>query len=582
MEMNQNTVSGANDPAVKDAIDMIQKNDVVKTTRDAKNRNIQRMFELGFEVRSPDGTKKINSKLLMQALWRVWNKMKPLDFQIIMAEASALKNKIVTDGVRTILENGGLISCLRDKGGMFQKLNMFGDAFMQIGVNPEENVDQVPLVFQILSNSNIYFDVYATSMRNGGYGQKVTKMCIVRSMSYASACELYPQIKTKGGGGKIPRSDSSFQELERQKNLPTELEKDFTEIAYYFDLENLTYTIFEGTQCTILEQYKGRTGKKKYPFILESTGEAYIPVIHYFCLPSSEGMYNHGIAEMLYDLALITQRMLNMGVGHIDETTYPMTILNVPKGKAGEFFNKLRSGYEMRAKGLKGYVAMEYDPASPTQTGVRAETLLPQALMNDWQLLFNKLEQQIQYLGINLNTISGGQVTATQILQEQESQDDFIKQISENNASEQDFAIQVCIDLIKKTVKTNNETPINSTTTFKTETGAEIKMSAMTLGALADALRKNNTFVKTDSRSGAIPSDIVAQAKLTRVLSAVKPGSPAWSKLMVQFAQLNDADITEEELGMTPPQEPTGQADIAEDQGEILGNTDIMKKLIPA
>lgn len=563
--INQNVESGAEHPAVKCAIDMIQRNNVIKTSRDAKNRNIQRMFEMGFEVRSPDGAKKINSKLLQQALWRVWNKMKPLDFQLFMSGASDLKNKLVTDGVATTMSNGGLISCLRDKGGVFQKMGMFGDSFFQVGGNPEDN-PMIPIVFQILSNSNIYFDTYASAMRNGGYGQKVTKMCVIRSMSWESACKMYPEIAKKGGGGKIPRSDSSFQELERNKVLPTELEKDFTEIGYFYDLDELTYTVFEGTQCTILEEFKGKTGKKPYPFIMASTDEAYIPIIHNFCLPSSEGFYNHGIGEMLYDIAIVTQRMMNMGVGHIDDNTYPMTLINVPKGKAGEFFNKLRSGYEMRAKGFKGYVAMEYDPNAPNQSGVKAESLLTPSLMNDWQLVYTKLEQEVKRLGINLDDVGRtGQVTATQLLQEEETSDDFVKQIMENNASEQKFTIEVCLDLIKKLVKTTDETPINSTTVFKDESGAPVKLSEITLGALSDAIRKNNVFVQMDSRSGAIPSNLMKQTKLMRVLSSVPPGSPAWTKLMVQFAQLNDADISEGDIA---PQAAPQMAPEAENAAE--------------
>ncbi len=62
----------------------------------------------------------------------------------------------------------------------------------------------------------------------------------------------------------------------------------------------MNYTIFAGSACTVLEEYNG----KDYPFILtkpnKKEGEAYIPVIHYYCMPSSEGFYNHGIGDALY------------------------------------------------------------------------------------------------------------------------------------------------------------------------------------------------------------------------------------------------------------------------------------------
>jgi hypothetical protein len=107
--------------------------------------------------------------------------------------------------------------------------------------------------------------------------------------------------------------------------------------------------------------------------------------------------------------------------------------------------------------------------------------------------------------------------------------------------------------MIKRLIKTGNDTPINSMATFKDpESGVDVSVSGVTLGAVADALRQDNWYIKTNSRSGSIPSNTMQQAKLMRVLSSLSPQSSAWNRLMVQYAQLNDADISEGEI--SPPE----------------------------
>ena len=322
-DINQNVQSGFSNKAVKSAIKMIGLNQDIKVIRDSKNILIQQLFDEGFEVTNVTGTRKISSKMMQQAIWRTANRMKPLDFGIHGTGRPASNELIVTEGVGTVMQRGGYVRALRDKGGAFYNLLMYGDAMVQVGSDPDNN--RSPIVFNPISNSNIYVDSYATGVRSGGLGRAAQQMCVIFSMSWGTFLEEYPEAGKTAGIGQIPRDTGLFKELERDYIQTYKLD-DLIEVAHYYDIKSKNYTCFAGSQCTVLDEYSG----DDYPF--EMDGEAYIPVLQFICMPSSAGFWNNGLGNMLYDLAYVSKQMLNMGVGHAEDNTYPYTLINVPAG----------------------------------------------------------------------------------------------------------------------------------------------------------------------------------------------------------------------------------------------------------
>jgi hypothetical protein len=368
-DVSLNTKDDRSNPVIEAALKLMFNNYSEKSKRDDNNRKIQELFEEGFEVKDPRGTRKIGSKKLYQALWRTASRMKPLDFTIHGTGRPEWAEKIVTEGVGTVMKRGGYDSALRDKNGAFFKLLMYGDGFIQVGTGEEK--EDAPIMFRPVSNSNVYFDAYATAMRSPNNSNSVTKCCVVFSHPWDEAVRLYPNLGKIGGPGKIPRLNLENKELEREYEQEVGME-DIVEIAHFYDIANKNYTVFAGTSCTILKEVNG----DDYPFVMDK--KPFIPVIQYSCMPSAEGFYNHGIGAMLYDLAIVSRRLMNMEVAHIEDNVYPITLINTPQGKSSEFFQKLKMAHEMRTTGNKGYVAMEYDPNNPGSDAVRSETLLTQ------------------------------------------------------------------------------------------------------------------------------------------------------------------------------------------------------------
>ncbi len=562
-KINQNVRSDSENKAVLTAIDTMQKFNDVKIMRDNKNLLIQRMFEEGFEVSAPVGNRKISTQMLQQAFWRTANRMKPLDFEIFGSGVDRDKRKIVTECVSTIMKNGGYITGLRDKDGLYQKLLMYGDGFMYVGASKDNDLS--PIQFSPISNSNVYIDPYAVTMRSSDKGSRCRKMVVIFSMSWATFCKEYPEAKKYCGAGQIPRDIGLLKELQRNYYQTFKLD-DIVEVGHYYDIENMNYTCFVGSACTVIKELKG----DDYPFMMtkpnKKKGEAYIPILHNYCMPSLEGFFNHGIGDALYKLALITKQLLNMATRHIENNTYPIQFLNVPQGEAGKFFMKWELANQMAAAGKNPVVAMEYDPANPNGGKVESQSLLTQNLIQEWQIVYDRLDKEVARMGINLDDIDRGpDVTALQVHAEEESSNAFVKQIGEYNASEQEFAVLLTMDFIKKFVKKNDDTPINSTTTIKMQTGESVDLSNFTMGQVSEELKTNNYFVQMNARTGAVPSNLMEKTEIQSILAGLQPGTKAWASEFSAFARLNNRNISEEDL--MPPAPPGGAPDGGSPQG---------------
>lgn len=541
--------SGMNNAAVKTALQLIQDSNETKQIQDNKNYFIENLFENGFQVVAPNSVFKLSPQLLQQALWQTVQRMKPLDFAIHGSGRPQYMENLVTQATGTVLKRGGYVSSLRDKNGSFYNSLMYGDAFIHIGANPEKS--GVPILFNPVSNSNVYVDQYATMMRVGTTaGRSVTKCCVVFSMSWAEAVKQYPELKRKGSQGRIPREMNGNKEVERDWQQTTRLD-DITEIAYFYDITNMNHTVFAGSQCTVVKEYKGTKGDKKYPFMLNK--QAYIPVLQNICMPAMQGFYNHGIGDMLYQMAIVSNKLMNLAIGHVTDNTDPITLVNLPKSEASKFFAKLKLAQEMREAGRRPMVAVPYDDNSPGGNPVSANALLTPSMFGEFQAMWEAFAREMARLGINIDQVERGTATATQILAEEEASNAFVKQIMENNASEAEFAIDITLNMMETAVSKSDKTPLNLTTSIEVE-GVRVRPDGITLGMIKDELSKSHYFTSVNSRSGAIPSNVAQQAKISRLLAVLPPGSPGQIKSILQLAQLNDQDLTPEDLGMQPAQ----------------------------
>jgi hypothetical protein len=573
--------AGFQDEYVEKALKLIGKNSTIHNRHEGIWRAIQQLFEQGFTVLNPQGTKKITSKLLLQIMWKVVNKMKIPDFKIYRSGPFALPEKsehmkkeeqirstveeLVTAGVSTVMKEGKFIQCMRDKGGAFYKMALFGDCHLQLGYD-DDNSDY-PISFKVGSLSDVYFNNAATDIRDATGGLGADEVVIIYRYTMDQFAQLYPDWEGKVAKGDVPRAYRYRKQLEKTWLQTVYDGEDMIEVAYRIGIDKVM-VVFAGSACTVIDKYDGddeatnedgtpdkgwlkseeeeeakKTGKKPFPYIMD--GKPYIPLLHFKFFPSSEGYYNYGIGHMVYDLAVIMAQMDNMAYNHAGDNIWPIQFVNTPHKNASKLFNEILKAHEMREAGGKGYVVSENQPGQAS--GVTVEPFQTQPITNEWERAFMRLEKQIERMGFKLDMPDlGANPNEMSIMAEQEATDAPIKQIMEFNASEFENAVLFTIDAIRKFVDDEDQTPLNSLTEI--ESGdAKIPLRGFTLGNVAQELRMNKYFVVVNSRDGTIPSNVMQQAQITKTMSTIAPGTPAWNKLSI-----SDADL-QAPMQMPPP-----------------------------
>lgn len=555
-EINQNITDNGADKAVMDSLEVIQNNFSSRNVQDNIVDAIQGLFSEAFLVTDPKGTRKLCSQRLYQALWRTASRMKPLDF-IIHGDSQgrdsvqhAVVQKIVTAGVATVMDKGGYDSALRDKNGAFFDLLLYGDGLIQMG--SDDTNKKIPIEFSNMTNKNVYTDNFATGIRMAGKGRSAQKITIIYSYSWDEYIKLYPKMKKKAGVGRIQRTTSTFKDQQRTFDQEIVLEN-LIEEAHSYDLTTDTYVIYAGSGNTIREKFKG----DKYPF--KKDGKSYIPITQFICIPSSEGFWNYGIGHLLFKLAIVSRQLMNMEVNHISYNTNPIELISLSQGSAAKFFNRMKVAEQMQAQGKRGFVPMERSANDPNGASVTSQTLISQNLFNEWQQVFDRLDQEIRRLGINIDELDvGGSKTATEILALEENANSFVKQIMEWNASETQFMVEATMDMITEFVPKNSKIPINMTT--KLDIGGNLtRPEGITMGMVSEELKSRNWFVEVNARTGAIPSNALQIGRLSQVLPLAQPGSPAQIKITDSLAKAQGIDIPGSEF-VIQPQGPAPEA----------------------
>ena len=555
------TNSTAFETARNDCVLLINKNMTAKELQEGKNRAIQDLFESGFQISSGEAPRFVGSKMIYQALWRTVQRTKMLDTEVQGVGADEAMRTLVNRGLDTVLDMGNFKRMLRDKNGLFDTMYTYGDSFMMIGLNPDKKSEAV-LQFNIISNSNIYVDSYATAMRSGGTGRNVRQMAVIFSYSKRQYKRLYKDSIKKNpelefATGQIPRDISEYRELERDEIQSSELD-DIIEVCHYYDLDSETYTIFAGTQMIEISHFEG----EEYPFFVR--GEAYIPVIHFYCIPSKKGFYNHGLGDLLYDYAVLSRKLINMTALHATENGAAVTVVNLPSGRAEDFMNDIENATLQRAQGKQALIPVEYDATSGNAVSV--QSLITNSNFDEIQGLLTIIDGELKKMGINLQEIAAeGTPTATQIIQEEETSSAFVKQTMEYNASECQEIIDITIDVAKEYISKKNQTPVWMPARVKVKLPEqdgggteEIESPDATLGDFIEVLKSREWYVTVNARSGAIPSRVVEQSKVVRMLQATPPGTPAHFKLLQKFSSLNDNEFSIEDFQMAgqSPQAP--------------------------
>lgn len=518
-----------------------------KSERDAKNKLIRALFDEGFEMHDPSGTKKIGSKVIQQCLWRLMRKIKFLDYNINGTGKEDSLERLVTEGVHTVMERGDFDVAFGGKGGVFQNAALFGDGFVMFG---QGNNDDNPVQFRALRNEDVYVDAFATGIRGT---HPANRMSVIFEYDKEEAYEIWPELKEKKVYGRIP---GTYQ-AEENDNAEVS-DSDVVELAWAWNKSLKEHIIFAGSQAELVEEFRD----EEYAFV--KNNKPYIPVFQFVCqFGTDRSFWNHGIGDMVYDLAVITAKLLNMEVGHIEENVYPLTLINAPQDKVDELVEKMAMATKSRSSGKKSFVAMEFGGIGGSGQTPQAQTLLTNNLANEWQMVWDRLVKEIGRLGINIDDVDrGAAYTATQIYAEEMTQNEFVQQMMEYNAPETKEIVECTMDAITEYVSANNESELNLKTRITLPDNSTIKIDEkVTMGHLANELRRGNWFADVNKRSGADNSDLLKLTNLQQQLNVTPPGTPEFAEIYRQISYLRgiNLELKNQPQGWQPPQQNANQ-----------------------
>lgn len=514
-----------------------------KNKKDTKNEAIRNLFDEGFEIHDPTGTKKIGSKVLQQAMWRVMSKWKFINCALHCTGKDENVERLATEGLWTVMDRGGLGEAMRGKAGCAFNAFLYGDGFLFFGKGDN---DENPVNYRVLRNEDVYFDNFAYGIRGN---RSACKVAVIFQFDKEEAYELWPELEEAGVYGRIP---GTYQSEDRQADKEN---NDVVEVCWAWNKVKKKYVIFAGTACHVIDKFEG----DEYPFI--KNNKAFIPVFQFMCQPSSDGPWNHGLGEMLYDLAVISRKLMNMEVGHLEENVYPITLINAPQSKVDELVEKMAMAYEARKQGGKPVVAMEFSQGGGAQQ-VGTQSLLTQNLFNEWNVVWDRLYKEISRLGINLDDIERGSgITRGQVIAEEQASNAFVQQMGEVNGDTYKELIECSVDAVTEFVSNKNKTTLNLVTTIMLPNGVQEKFDKeLTMGMLSKTFKDGNWFVVPDIRTGFIPSDLSKMIHEERLLAMTPPGTPNYDNLYKQMAMRMGIQVGSVTPEAPPPQEaPQGQ-----------------------
>lgn len=564
-EPNTKVTIDKDNKAVRTALKLIRSTFTVKQQRDQKNKVLRDMIEAGFEVKEPNGARKINLKMLQQAYFQTVSRMQPLDFTIHASQRPEYIEKLTRDGVVTVLKKGGYLTAYEGKGGAFQNAVSYGDSFVMFGTVGTKGF---PLKFTPIPNDNVYVDARATTMRGGS--KPVKKCAVIMVYTWSEFVEMWPKMAKKAGLGRIPRDDFDLKDQD-QKYEQRLNEEDIVEVCYYYDIANMHYVVFAGSACTVIEEKKG----DRYPFKFKNKEtkqkEPYIPILHMMCMESFEGFYNHGVFEMIYDLCVLYYRILNKNANHVEDQADPYVFFSVPQGRVGEVFQKMDMAARMRAAGKRPIIPMEYDPNNPNASTVQASTpMTTQGMLNEATAIFDLIDKQLRRLGINLDEADfTGNPNQLQILAEEKRDNAFTENMMKKNAPEKEFLIKVVLDLIPEVIPKSDKTPLQLRSIVRID-GKIVKPEDLTLGELSDELAKHDYFPEIDKLSGAY-SPRAEKARILNLMGQASPGSPARSALLTDLARMLGSDLTGDDFNPVQQAAPApGEAPLPKPESDLL------------
>lgn len=376
-------------------------------------------------------------KVANQILWIARNKLK----QQMKLHTIAVKGGQAKAGKRTLIQAGwerflflsGYKKVFEDNDNLLGT----GDQFISFGANPNyaENKKGFPFKVRSENITKVCFPTFVTALRNNGERTEARRMAIVRDYREKEALDLFPWLDEEDAG-ELP---TDLQENADQRTSTSSEAKD--------EEGNKKFEVAEIVDIDTEQRYFiGGKNAKVSPVIDEGDnfpyrtrhGEAYLNLIHRFCLKTSTGILNAGIYHSSFRISVLDRMLQNAGL------TFELVNLNQIKivrsnVSSVDFAAKYKNALLAQQNLKEGVVYLKSDDK------MEVSNLHNPPVINEMFQCIELLERDLGRMGIKLDdAISDPAKTAFAIDKEFEARTNFVREIQKQNISE----VQVFQDLV--------------------------------------------------------------------------------------------------------------------------------------
>jgi len=484
-------------------------------------------------------------------------------------EDKRIASAAIKAAVEYIMKEGSWVNALKnDKDGAFFMLSMIGNAFVEISTKGKMNADNsAPLQFNTIPPDRIFFNRTAVRMRDSARGMNARRCIIVYDLTFDEYMEdIVPEIadikmrkKAENVSWDLLPLSSELDSISRRSvslssnasgkssdNFESEISRR-GQVAVYIDLDARAKIMIAGGGATIISQFLG----DDFPHMMND--KPYIPVVNLRCFGRARGFYDGGMGHYVSELNQLEELLQNKTVSGAIKEVDPMDVLTVANGRQLDVQQAIIDAELDMAAGRRPIILNEMTDDGSPMVGNMGK-LSGGGIGNSGVAIENILEKQKLEVGMNMRDVSTEkEKTAFAIQQEAAAQTALPSRISEKNAGEYKFAIEVIIDLMQKLIPTSNKTII-PTREIKMSTGEDaISVSGFKLGDVIKMMKKQKLQVTVEDQSGVTPTNFERIAKINTLLPLFQ-GTKAGVKLMKELVELSGYSFTDDE--MTPPPQP--------------------------
>lgn len=488
--------------------------------------------------------------------------------------------QIVRDGVKTVQEQGGYLNVLNGKISVKREAINYGDGHTRISVNRNGKI-----VWQNVQVGAVYVDNNAVEMHGEENSMTPKQFAIIYVYDSKNAKDI---ANTPVGSGRIPTTLTNGNQRDLQKtNIQQDrVPKKIIECIHYWDIrdeENPIYIEAWGEEVVLGMSNDGEEYPLKgddYPFIhtewrnkdgkMQDVKTPYIPVGNMHYSPSVKGYFNDGILGILYKYIISRQDLWNKHFGETIRSMSDIGIIHMGKGARAKFQQQMLDAKKRLNKGERAIIYN--DSGERYEVDKLEKTNYEQGLV----ALKGEFDMEILRFGINLNIIrTTGNVTATQINDERNVEEETVKAFIERNIGYWKANEQMTIDFILQFIDEDDQTPIRSSAVIpkkvRDEAGEPVisnitglpeielkengepemeELKGLTFGTVKQLLVEHALFFEFDLRSGIRQSDSSTRAKALGLLS-VAGGNPEVTKqAQKMWATSIGISIDEDKLGI--------------------------------